>query len=287
MTATDLTFKSTKFTIPWLCLEGMERAQDRELSLDPISSSTSLSPTVQTESNCFFLHYPLNKIVSSGFKLWRFVQYSFKKLWFHLVINFGGQQLVLLLEINRQIFHLHNVRKSQTDGGLGPNAGHFCRNILGHSEWWLVQKNKRSKYQEQRSSGILLVDLKPEEAEVLRCCLVWSVFHHLFYRRAGEESQGVRGCGKATLWLQSRSTVALLWTSSDKCFVNEVVAFSIRVPPSDQLSQTLAMVAWHDRKGRNLQCCSHDTHSWAELNQLPLESLAVWASARSDQWSYA
>lgn len=62
----------------------------------------------------------------------------------------------------------------------------FCRNILGHSKWQLVQKNKRSKYKEQKSTGILLVDLKPKEAQVLRCCLVRSLFHHLFPRRGGE-----------------------------------------------------------------------------------------------------
>lgn len=50
---------------------------------------------------------------------------------------------------------------------LDLNAVHFCRKILGHSKWQLVQKNKRSKYQQQKSTGILLVDLKPKEAQAL------------------------------------------------------------------------------------------------------------------------
>lgn len=69
---------------------------------------------------------------------------------------------------------------------LDLNVGHFCRNTLGHSKWQLVQKNKRSKYKEQKSTGVLLVDLKPKEAQVLRCCLVRSLFHHLFPRRGRE-----------------------------------------------------------------------------------------------------
>lgn len=118
------------------------------------------------------------------------------------MINFGAQQLVFLLEINWEIFHLLHITmsgKAREVEDLDLNVDHFCKDILGHSTLQLVQKNKRAKYQDQMSTVISLVDFKPEEAQVLRSCLVKSLFHYIFCRRGEEESQGVRECGKATL----------------------------------------------------------------------------------------
>lgn len=67
------------------------------------------------------------------------------------MISFGGQQLVLLLEINWQIFHIFFTASGKArlaeDSYL--NAGHFRGNISRSLQWHLIQKNERSKFQEQ------------------------------------------------------------------------------------------------------------------------------------------